>query len=267
MNRHIVATGISITATLAAVCSLSIANAQGPVRPGIERSIKPGAPDATVNCCRCVAGKSDAVIDISTGTARWTVSKTPTAPPAGPYNNGSFIAAMPTNMSPQITPIDIGANPQPNVWTTIAGGKWLQPSVSLPNGHWTYVLKIEVPNCAVPQKVSIAGRIAADDLARMYVDTPAGSTQTLVGNPPASFAANGSTTRTFGSVLGPTMPGGFTKPGMYYIRVEYDNLGGAPGGMIVAGKLTSECSGALIVEDPKMGREVAGVRKQDCPDC
>lgn len=234
--------------------------------PAPQRPIKAGPPDLTLECCRCVGGQGGKALNISSGVAKWTVSSTPTPPPPPPpggyAGQGPLIAVMPTNMSPQVDPIDIGPNPLPGVWTTIAGANWIKPTGGLPNGHWTYVLKVLVPDCTVPQAVTISGQLAADDMARMYVDGPSGTTQTLVGNPPAHF--NGAT-RSFNAVLNP-VTGGFTKPGLYYIRVEMDNLGGAPAGIVLQGSLAGKCSDQLVKS--KDGKDGDGGRADgDCRDC
>jgi hypothetical protein len=259
---------------LAAAIFSTAGSAQDVGRPGLQNSIKPGKPDIVVNCCRCVGGKNEPV-DISTGKASWTVSKTPTAaPPAvgGGYTT-TTVGIVPTNTSPQVTPGNIGPNPIPGTWTNLLGADWLQPAPNvpgtsyngtIPNGHWTYVLKVQVPNCTVQQKVVIAGALAADDAARMYVDVPSGSTQTLVGGPgiTANFSADGSATRTFSATLNPILPGGYTQPGIYYIRVELDNLGGAPAGIVLKGTLTGECSDKLTRDDQKDGGG-----RGNCPNC
>ncbi len=260
LTRRIMS-GLLLAATIFSTAGI----AQDVGRPGPQKSIKPGKPDIVVNCCKCVGGKNDPV-DISTGKASWTVSSTPTPPPppvGGGYTT-TTVGIVPTNASPQVAPINIGPNPQPGTWATLTGADWLQPNGALPNGHWTYVLKVQVPNCTVPQKVTIAGKLAADDAARMYVDGPGGSTQILVGGPTvtANFAADGSSTRNFGTVLKPGGSGGFTQPGTYYVRVELDNLGGAPSGIVLQGTLAGECSDKLTRDDQKEG----GVRG-DCPSC
>lgn len=242
--------------------------AQSAMRPAPEKSIKPGKPDIVVNCCRCIGEKS-APLDISTGKANWTVSKTHTAPPPMPAGGWSVgpIAAVPTNLSPQVLPGNIGPNPLPGTWTNLLGADWLQPAANIagtawnstvPNGHWTYVLKVEVPKCTIPQKVVINGKLAADDYGRMYVDGPGGWTSTLVGPTGAGFAV--SATQSFNAVLNPSM-GGFTQPGIYYIRVELDNLGGAPAGIVLKGTIAGECSDKLTRNEQKDGK------RDDCPDC
>jgi hypothetical protein len=255
----------AITGLLLAASALSTAViAQGVGRPGAQNSIKPGKPDIVVNCCRCVGGKNEAVSDISTGKASWTVSSTPTAapPPIGGGYTTTTVGIVPTNTSPQVAPVNIGPNPLPGTWTSLLGTDWLKPNGPLPNGHWTYVLKVQVPNCTIPQKVVIAGALAADDAARMYVDGPSVPTQTLVGGPTvtANFSADGSATRSFNAVLGANPV--YTKPGIYYIRVELDNLGGAPAGIVLKGTLTGECSDKLILDDRKEGGG-----RGDCPTC
>jgi hypothetical protein len=258
MSTNII-TRRGVTCLLLAASVLSTtALAQVVGRPGPQKSIKPGKPDVTLNCCRCMGDKSEP-IDISTGKASWTVSSTPTPPPPMPAGGWAAgpIAVVPTNMSPQVATGNMGANPLPGTWTTLPGADWIKPNGPLPNGHWTYVLKVEVPRCTIPQKVVINGSLAADDYARMYVDGPSGvGTTTLVGALGAGF--NGAT-RSFNAVLGANPV--YTKPGTYYIRVEMDNLGGAPAGIVLNGAIAGECSNQLIKDDKEGGG------REDCRDC
>lgn len=277
--------GAVLTGALAlgTIGALSGAQAQDRrAKPAPQKSIKPGQPDITLECCRCVGGGEQKPIDISTGVAKWTVSKTPTPPPppvSGGYTTET-VGIVPTNMAPQVAPGNIGPNPLPGIWATLPGADWLQPALNIPgtqyngtvpNGHWTYVLKVQVPNCTVPQKVVIDGQIAADDAARLYVKHGmTGPEQVLVGGPTvtANFAADGSSTRSFNAVLNPSMPGGFTKPGTYFIRVELDNLGGAPAGVVLKGSLAGKCSDSLIRHTPKDKKEAEAEQvTADCPDC
>ena len=135
----------------------------------------PGATGVvTISCCRCLGQESDAA-KISTGTAPWRVSSV-----IGPVNS-------PTNTSPLMVP---GAIAPHSAWTTaLAPAKWLQPSASttrndvFPNGHVTYALKIRVPNCAIGQRVTLSGRFAADDQAKMFVDRPGHNSATQIAGP------------------------------------------------------------------------------------
>ena len=278
MNIKTKLSGAVLTAAFAmgTIGAVSNLQAQTADKPAAQKSIKPGKPDITINCCRCLGGKGDPV-NISTGTAKWTVSKTPTAEPPMPSAGWSVgpIAVVPTNTSQQVLPGNIGPNPLPGTWTNLLGVDWLQPAAnvagtaynsSVPNGHWTYVLKVSVPNCTVPQKVLIDGQLAADDYARMYVDYGvSGPTQTLVGTPGGGFSADGSATRSFNTTLNPSMPGGFTKPGTYFIRVELDNLGGAPAGIVLKGTLAGQCSDNL--ERPKAKDQKEAAAEQPAPAC
>lgn len=270
---------LALAAVMATVPMGAFVQAQMVGKPAPQKTIKPGKPDIVVNCCRCVGGKNESV-SISTGVAKWTVSQSPTAAPP-PVNGGydtNTVGYVPTNTSPQVVPGNIGPNPLPGTWTNLLGVDWLQPAAnvpgtpynsSVPNGHWTYVLKVHVPNCTVPQKVVINGSLAADDAARMYVDHGSGGpTQTLVNTPTANFSADGSSTRTFNAVLNPNFAGGFTQAGIYFIRVELDNLGGAPAGIALKGELKGECYDQLTRNPPKDRREAEADRVQPvCADC
>lgn len=199
---------------------------------------KPGVKEVVVNCCKCLGQESGAV-SINTGAAPWMVSSTPTPPwqtvaqwQANPGFNGV------SNPSPLVYPGNIGVNPLPNVWTNaLAPAAWLQPNASTTmgsyaNGHYTYKLRIRVPNCTIKQKVVISGRIAADDLAKMYVDGSGGGPVLLSSPPPyAGFGTAG--IKTFSHTL--------SGPGVYTLRVEVDNLGGGPTGIVVNGTANGKC--------------------------
>lgn len=270
-----VLTGALALGTMGALSSAQAQDrgAAGAVKPA--KSIKPGQPDITLDCCRCVDGREQKPIDISTGVAKWSVSKTPTAAPAMPAGGwGAGVPVVPSNMSPQVVPGNIGPNPAAGTWTSGTGAAWLQPTAagsapmwnaaasSYNNGHWTYVLKIRIPNCTIPQKVKISGSVAADDAARVYLDSSTG-TQTLVNTPTANFGAP----TNFSADVNLATSGvnsGFTKPGIYYLRVEMDNLGGGPSAISLKGSLSSVCSDKLSrnQNNPK-GKEI----DPECPDC
>ena len=275
--KTIFATSLLATAlALGAVGTFGTAQVQAAPAPKLK-PVKTGKPDIVLKCCKCIGGRNEPV-NISTGTAAWTVSKTPTAPPPPPpggyAGNGPIIEKMPSNYSPQVPAGNIGPDPMPGTWATIAGASWIQPgpsgsAMSFENGHWTYALKIQVPDCTIPQKVTISGQLAADDMARMYVDHIAsGTTQALVDNPPAHFAADGSSTRSFSTVLNPTYAGGFTRPGNYIIRVEMDNLGGSVSGIVLNAQLSSLCSDSETRIRPRDAKEAAAESAApQCPDC
>lgn len=244
---------------LAAAATGSIVQAQGnatgrplPVPP-------PGGPqgDIVIKCCKCLGQESGAV-NISTGTAPWRVSSV--LSPAWPVAN----LTGPSNPSPLIMPGNIGTNPLPSAWTAaLAPAVWLQPSpattmASFPNGHVTYKLKIRVPNCSIKQKVMINGRIAADDKGLMFVDGPGGGAVPLSPTTPWPYAGFGAAgIKNFSYQLGGSS--GFTAPGTYTIRVEVDNLGGGPFGMVLNGTANGKCDDRL-----EKGKDD---RAEDCKDC
>lgn len=257
----------------------TLVQAQNAAQPAPQKTIKPGKPDIVVNCCKCI-GEGTEGVNISTGKASWTVSKAPTA--AASFVPGGAVGFVPTNPNPQVVPGNIGANPAPNVWTNATGADWLQPTAagstplwngvasSYANGHWTYVLKIQVPNCTIPQKVTISGSIASDDAARVYLQsglTNSPVIQDLVKATPAHFST--ASIQNFNAVLNPIPGTGFTKPGIYFLRVEVDNLGGGPTGMALNGKLSGECSRDLIKAPPKTKAEAAAAEPTEavCADC
>jgi hypothetical protein len=201
--------------------------------------------ELVINCCRCL-GQESGASNISTGTAPWRVSSV-LAPPN-----------VPTNSSALTVPGAI-ANPHPSWTTALTPAKWLQPSASATrndgflNGHVTYVLKLRVPNCTIKQRVVLSGRIAADDVARMFVEGPGHPPSTMIAGP-AGFPVGSD--KPFSVQLGVS---GFTQPGLYTLRVEVDNLGGGPFAMILNGTANGKCDGKL-----EKGKDD---RAEDCKDC
>lgn len=259
--------------TLGTIGAFSGVQAQTAAAAEKTKYIKKGPADITLECCKCVDGREQAPIDISTGVAKWTVSKTPSAGPTMPPGGwAAGVPVVPSNTSPQVTPGNIGPNPAPGTWTSGTGAAWLQPTAagsapkwnaaasSYQNGHWTYILKIRVPNCTIPQKVSIKGMVAADDAARIYLYGPSSAVQPVLTSPLGNF---GSPTPFSADInLGAN---GYTKPGVYELRVEMDNLGGGPSAISLKGTMNSVCSRDLLKNPPK--GKAAASDDVDCPDC
>lgn len=258
---------------LAAAATGSIVQAQGNAADRPLPVPHPGGPqgDIVIKCCKCLGQESGAV-NISTGTAPWRVSSVLT--PAWP------VAALtgPSNPSPLIMPGNIGPNPLPGTWTnSLAPAVWLQPGpvtggtyTSFPNGHVTYKLKIRVPNCSIKQKVVINGRLAADDKGLVFVDGPGGGAVPLSPSSPPYAGFPTASIRNFSYQLGGSSP--FTAPGTYTIRVEVDNLGGGPFGMVLNGMAQGRCDDKLEVgnttrADPRESRNSDAVSAEACKDC
>jgi hypothetical protein len=240
---------------LAAAATGSIVQAQGnaagrplPVPP-------PGGPqgDIVIKCCRCL-GQESGTVNISTGTAPWRVSSVlspewPTLAPTGPVNP-----------SPMMVP-GVISNPHPNWTTALSPTPWLQPSASTSmamfnNGHVTYKLKIRIPNCTIKQRVTISGQVAADDLGKMFIDGPGSATSPIAFTPPPPATWPGAG---FGTAAVMNFNHVLTAPGTYVIRVEVDNKGGGPLGMVLRGTANGKCDDRV-----EKGKDD---RAEDCKDC
>ena len=243
---------------LAAAATGSIVQAQGNAAGRPLPVPRPGGPqgDIVIKCCKCLGQESGAV-SISTGTAPWRVSSV--ISPAW----GASVLTGPTNTSPLMMP-GVISNPHPNWGTALAPASWLQPiGATLRNdtfpmkGHVTYVLKIRVPNCTIKQKVVLSGRLQADDKGTMTVN---GAPVALSG-PFAGFGNAG--TRTFSHTL--------AGPGTYTVKVEVDQLGGGPFGMVLNGTANGKCDDRLEVGKDTRAEarpEALGeARAEECKDC
>jgi hypothetical protein len=214
---------------LAASIFSTAALAQDKTRP------LPSRNEIVLPCCRCIDGKVTP-IDVSTGTAPWQVNS------SIPGAMGSF------------TPGAI-SNPHP-AWTAtaaLAPAKWLQPSTSttmqnFQNGFATYTLKIRVQQCTIPQKVTISGKLAGDDVAFAYIDNPGSpaSTATINLGGGANFPLTG-----IKSINGTLGTGPFTAPGVYTLRVVMQNTGQGPAAIILNGQITSVCKDRYAPTDTR----------------
>lgn len=237
----------------AALAAATLTTAGQAQRGAVPLPVPPPPPgvgqEVVVNCCKCI-GEEGKPVGINTGATPWTVSSA-VSPIWQPVNqwiaNPGLTGA--TNPSPQVAPGNVGTNPLPNVWTnTLAPASWLQPSPgatlgSYANGHYTYKLKIRVPNCAIKQRVFISGSIAADDVAKVYVDGVGGGAVALSPAAPHPFAGfSTAAVKNFNHPLGNPS---HTPPGVYTIRVEVDNLGGGPTGIVVRGVAKGQCDKRL----------------------
>jgi len=210
--------------------------------------------DIVIRCCKCL-GQESGVVNISTGTAPWRVSSVLSSA------WGASAMTGPTNTSPLMMP-GVISNPHPAWGTALSPASWLQPIGSTTrndafpqSGHVTYVLKIRVPNCTIKQKVILSGQFEADDKGTITVNNgPPLALTPLVPNPFASFGALG--TKSFNTILG---GGPFTAPGTYTIRVEVDQLGAGPFGMVLRGNVAGKCDDRL-----EKGKDD---RAEDCKDC
>jgi hypothetical protein len=182
--------GAALTASIFAVPAPALAQSG----PGIVR----------VPCCRCLDGRSLRV-DISTGSAPWRV-----APPIG-----AAAAAVPV------------ASP-PGSWTTaLAPAKWVHhPTAGMATGFYSYTLRIVVPKCTIPGRMTIAGRLASDNQGQMVL----GSSSPAINIVSPSFT----TPTAFGPAGLPLGPGTH----IITVRVRNNEL---QTGLVLNGAVTVRC--------------------------
>jgi len=110
--------------------------------------VEPPPRDAlVVPCCRCVDGRQQ-VIGIDTRTAPWTV-------------------ALPNSITYQpVVPINDVA------WAPVPPAGWVgPPGGPTAEGNYTYRLRFYVPpDCIIPSRITVSGRVAADNSATVYLD-------------------------------------------------------------------------------------------------
>jgi hypothetical protein len=127
--------GAVLTTSMFAVSVPAPAIAQRPV------------PVVNVPCCRCLDGRA-LTADISTGNAPWMV-----APPVGVTTAAVPVASPPAS------------------WTTsLAPAKWVNhPTAGMATGFYSYTLRIVVPKCTIPARVTIAGSLATDNQGQLVL--------------------------------------------------------------------------------------------------
>jgi hypothetical protein len=164
-------------------------------------------PPITVPCCKCLGEAS--TTDLSTGIAspidlRWKV-----------------------NGGPAFT------TPPFSGWTTaLSPARWIQPVASpTPSGNvqantvFKYTLQFTVPKCTIPSNVALQGRFAADNSAKVFLDT----------TPIASCGGpNCFSTPTAFSVAS-------IGPGNHTLEFQVSNISG-PSGLIVNAQLKAQCA-------------------------
>ncbi len=112
----------------------------------------PVVRDGVVQLPCCASGSAN-IINIDTGTAPWRVM-------------------LPTQTWYQ--PVVV---PAPNAaWAPVPQASWVRPppaSNRYPPGNYTYALQLAVPACSAGRTITITGRFAADNMASVFLDTPA----------------------------------------------------------------------------------------------
>lgn len=182
--------------------------------------------DIRLKCCRCVGGEGQ-TIPINSGGAPWQV--------AGPGVNNPLAQAINQNVNSN--------------WTaTLAPAQWVQPngsngSVSHPVGLYYYDLRIKVPKCTVPMEVLVSGEAAGDDQIRIFLDNmvvPIAETDISIPVPGSAAASQGGWGFKAERIV--AFAGALTTPGMHLLRIEVNNGGGGPHGMLVRAALKTFCS-------------------------
>ncbi len=186
---------IAITATSA---TAQIAKVKQPVE-GIVKG-------PSLGCCRCLDGGTN--LDLSTVTSNnWTVNNLPAV----------FMAQN------QISAWNI--NPGPAQWvSTSAGGGNGNPS------NFDYKLKFFVPDCTIPQTITLAGNFGGDNNVAIYLDTIGTPIAQCTGN--WCFSTSQQSLPTFTTQV---------QPGSHTLIVRVNNIGG-PSGMFINARLVGHCA-------------------------
>lgn len=178
-------------------------NSALPLAAQERTGVRPPPPRAIeLPCCRCLDGKKTSV-NVSTGTAPWSVAF---------GNSGAAPAGLVSNVA----------------WTPVPPGKWIGPG-SDKEGDYTYQMPFQVPKCLIPMQVTISGKFAADNSAKLSIG----------GNVVASSQG----TPNYGFLPGSVTPftwSGTLAPGPQSITVVVTNSGG-PTGLVVAATITVTC--------------------------
>jgi hypothetical protein len=194
----------------------------------VDKPILPPKKVVQVPCCRCLDGKIN-TININTGTAPWRLVSGPGITTAGP----ATVVTTPNN-----------------AWVAGGSAQWISNSASgttsADAGTYVYELPIQVPNCVIPMKIKLNGKVAADNGYQAVLVSP-GNNETTIGSDagPLSFQ-------------NPTpISGSITMSGLHYLRIKVTNQS-LPQALLVNGVLTTECStklekdGKAAVEDPRL---------------
>ena len=212
---------------LVVAASLAVA-AAGPQpsigqRPTASTAVPVGREVIRIPCCRCVNGPRRTVT-INTGTARWRV-------------------ATPNSTSFQPAAAVVPPNP---AWTPVPPAAWVgPPGAAQTVGDYTYRLQFYVPRCMLRPIITISGRFAADNSARLLLDGVA--------------VASSQGTAGYGFLPGSVTPfsASATSPGLHELTIVVTNSSG-PTAVAIQGAITIACPREL--EDRGRQDEAAPVQ-------
>jgi hypothetical protein len=161
-------------------------------------------------CCSCTRNDSPRIA-IHTGSVPWRVTT-----PSSPYP----VAATPVSPLPSTLPG--WASEPPAIWVGPPGA-----GINSPAGNYTYELEFYVPNCVIPSTITLSGEMAADNSARVYLDS---NPAVIHARPQPAYYVPGT--------LFSTAP--ITGAGVHKLRVVVNNLGGYTG-LLFRGFITVAC--------------------------
>jgi hypothetical protein len=185
---------------------------------------RPPVRTITIPCCNCIGGEGSTT-SINTGNTAGSV----------PYQ-----VSGPGVTNPVAVPVTTNQNA---AWTTaLSPAGWVQPNssngaISHPPGLYNYTVRFVVPKCTIPMKVTVSGKFAADNGAKVFFDTNPNPIATQFPTPfPNGFAPGNE-----GSFTAVTMT-----PGTHTLRFEVRNSGG-PSGLVVNAAVRTICSKDIVM--------------------
>lgn len=188
---------------------------------------RPPVRTITIPCCKCIGGEGS-VTSINTGNAAGSE----------PYQVSG----------PSVTnPVAVAVT----YWTnTLSPAGFVQPNNNIggnafPPGLYNYTVQFVVPKCTIPMKVTVSGKFAADNGAKVFFDTNPIATQF-----PTPFP-NGFVPGNEGSFTAVTMT-----PGTHTLRFEVRNSGG-PSGLVVNAAVRTICSNDIVMPPCKTCQPVS----------
>lgn len=178
-------------------------------------SILTPPPSSSLPCCTCLGEMP--TLDLSTGQTSpvdslWTVN----------------------NTSAYTTP------PHPSWITGLSSAKWIQPVASplpgnIPAGISSYRLRFNVPDCTIPMSVSLDGKMAADNKAKVYLD---GNVIASCNGPDCFSTSGGQAPVAFNVAT--------VQAGTHLLQVDVTNYASTfgsdtPSGLLVSATLLARC--------------------------
>jgi hypothetical protein len=205
--------GAILTTSTLAVSVPAFAQGGRTVAQAEQGVLQPVPQPIRLPCCQCLDGKTLPAINASTGAAPWNVAF------------GSSAAQ----------PVATASNA---AWTPVSPGQWVGPSGSAAVGDYTYLMPFQVPKCTIPMQVTISGKFAADNSAKLYID--------------GTFVKASQGTPNYGFLPGSVTPFSWTgalTPGAHAIKMVVTNSSG-PTGVVVAATITVTCPNMNAGENP-----------------